>query len=289
MQIRLSVHWKNNLIFGEAKQQRVPHDVLCWIKALTLSVPEPVTVKNRPSSATKPTCALMSGKPLSPWSPCNHWMPLLGYKNSTYVSCSPHMIAACRCFFAYVMHNWVRIFLNYLVYLDKMKFKLLMIRFHFDSIPKFKFMRSDCKLPEMYSDGCYFHDNVRHFPTWQQLRWAHGNYHQRRNFDEPHRKPAVYSVRLAAVTMKSMFLAQHLLCPRSNRMVQSMDIPMGMAHLKSHSIQYQTLKCPACWSKCWNGQCFNDDIVKCKHQRIINFTPNTQAKISQILFVNNLK
>lgn len=92
------------------RQTKVEWNIGAWRmtyvfkKTLTLSVPEPVTVKNRPSSATKPACALMSGKPLSPWSPCNQWMPLLGYKNSTYVSWSPHMIAACSCVIRCVLH-----------------------------------------------------------------------------------------------------------------------------------------------------------------------------------------
>lgn len=67
---------------------------------LTLSVPEPVTVKNRPSSATKPACARISGNPDSPWSPCSQFKPLLGYRNSTKVSFSPQMIATfLRCHF----------------------------------------------------------------------------------------------------------------------------------------------------------------------------------------------
>lgn len=138
---------------------------------------------------------------------------------------------------------------------------------------EFKFMRSDFKLPEMYSDRCYFHDNVRHFPTWQQPHSVHGNYRQRWNFDEPHRKPAAYFVRLAIVTMKLMCLAQHWLYQRLSRTGQSMGIPMGMAHLKSHSFQYQTLKCPAYWSKCEIG---NDNS---KMQTSINyqFHPNTQS------------
>lgn len=52
-------------------------------KNITLSDPEPLSVKYRPSSDTKPAWALTSGRPESPISACNQFNPLSGYKNCT--------------------------------------------------------------------------------------------------------------------------------------------------------------------------------------------------------------
>lgn len=67
-------------------------------KQFTLSVPDPLSSKWRPSSATKPACARTSGKPDSPKSPCSQFKPSRGYKNSTNVSSSPQIIATWNVF-----------------------------------------------------------------------------------------------------------------------------------------------------------------------------------------------
>lgn len=79
--------------------------------------------------------------------------------------------------------------------------------------------------------------------------------------------------------MKLMFLAQRLLCQHLNRMGQSMDIPMEMAHLKNYSNQHQTLEYLAYWSK-------NEiDGEKKGMITLINyqFRPKIRAKISRII------